>query len=607
MLASAVLLGLLLAGSPVWAKSYDHPLIEQTFRLLPTGDAEVQETRTFRFDGSFSFATITRSTRGQYGTYGLEYDGVWDVDTSRPLRFQVERSGTDVTLRWFYSAQDQTKRFLIRYRILGAVQRYPDVAQFYWQAVEGDHAPVDRVRITLVPPRPSIDTFKVFIHSRADPGTLSIAGDGSRAVIEQSGIPETSFVEVRAFLDSTIFGQAPLRSGETAVTLLADERRQLDRELRLQRLLYLGFAVAALLILGLIAGYIWTYLRYGKEPQVPYDTPYERDPPRPLPPAVVPAIMTQGRVVNRELPKGFAATLLEAARLGYLEIEERQDEGGTDLVYRLTDKGMALLSGAQSGKPGERTLETFEVAVLETLFRKGDGGRAVSSDQVEEWGRRIVGSKSNFLCFIEVWGPQLRGWFERQYFKIDDPASERAKVVFIGVTIAVLVIAVFAGFGVSMLAAVPVGAILIGLSVKGLSRRTPQAALEVKRWEAFRRFMTDFSAMKEAGPTLLHLWEHYLVYATALGVAERLLENLKLVATDLGQPVSRPGWFRPVSTDGRGMTAFSFDSFSSLGRSFSNLQSLARAASSSGGRGGGFSGRSGGGGGGGGGGRSRAG
>jgi len=616
LLMATILLGLLLVCGPAWAKSYDHPLIEQTFRLLPNGDADVQEIRTFRFDGSFSFATITRSTQGQYGSYGLEYAGVSDAATNQPLRFQVERSGNDVTLRWFYTAENETKRFLIRYRITSAVQRYQDVAQFYWQAVEGDHAPIDQVHVTLIPPQPSLSTFKIFVHSRARPGTLTIADDGSRATVEQENIPETSFVEVRAFLDPAIFSRAPLRSGQTYESLLKDEQTQLGGELRLQRFLTYGFVLAGLLLAGLIVGFVWTYRRYGREWQVRYDAPYEREPPRALPPAVLPAIMTQGRVQNSELSKGFAATLLEAARLGYLEIEEHQDEGllgtgllrDTDLVYRLTDKGTALLNGGATAPPlGERVLEPFELAVLDVVFKKAGTGPTVSSDKIEEWGRRIVGSKSNYLRFIETWGPQLRGWFERKFFKIDDPASERAKVVFIVVTVVVLGLVFLVGFGISMIAAIPVGIALIGMSLKGLSRRTPDATLEVKRWEAFRRFMTDFSAMKEAGPQLLNLWEHYLVYATALGVAERLLENLKLVATQLGRPPSQPRWFRPSAMNARGMSAFSLDSLDNLGRSFSNLQSLARAASRTGGSGGGFGGGSGGGGGGGGGGSSRAG
>jgi uncharacterized membrane protein len=114
--------------------------------------------------------------------------------------------------------------------------------------------------------------------------------------------------------------------------------------------------------------------------------------------------------------------------------------------------------------------------------------------------------------------------------------------------------------------------------------------------------MTDFSAMKDAGPQLLHLWEHYLVYATALGVADRLLRNLKLIATELHQSMPAARWYRPSGS--AGLSGMSITSLESLTRSFENFQNLSRALSSSSSTGGGFSG---GGGGGGGGGRSRAG
>jgi uncharacterized membrane protein len=597
-----------LATAPIaTAKSYDHPLIEQTFRLLPDGDAAVEEVRAFDFQGSFSWAEITRRTRGQYGRYGLDYEGVWDADTRQPLRYDVSRSGDDVTLKWYYAAQDQTKRFLLRYRIRRAVQRYSDVAQFYWQAVEGDHAPIGRVRITIEPPHPSPKLFKVFIHSRAAPGDLSFAEDFSRARVAQDNIPETSFVELRVLLDPALFPGAAVQSGQTHEGLLKDERGNSRKLWLLRNLIPIGFALAGLLLVGLILGFLWTYVRYGREPDVEYTAIYEREPPRKLPPAVLPAIMTQSKVQNRELPRAFAATLLEAARFGYLEIEETQDRGvlgtglfkDTDLVYRLTDKGQALLSGGTVERgPDERPLLSFEVAVLEAVFRKAGAGGAVTSDQIEAWGKKIVGSKSNFLRFIEGWGPALRSWFEASYFKLDDQRSERAKAVFIGITVGALVLIFFVGLGLSLFIAGPVGAVLIGLAVKGLSRRTPEAALEVKRWEAFRRFMTDFSAMKDAGPRLLGLWEYYLVYATALGVAERLLENLKLVAAELNQTISTPRWFHSPST-GRGLPT-SISSFESLTRSFQNFQNLSRALSTSSSSGGGFSGGGGGGGGGGG-------
>lgn len=613
--AALGLLVLLLACGTAWAKSYDHPRIEQTFRLLPNGDALVDDLRTFRFDGSFSWAELRLRTTGQYGRYDVEYLGAWDADTNQPLRIERSRDGEDRVLRWYYQAQDTTRRFLLRYRITGAIQRYGDVAQFYWKAIEDDHAPIRQIHVTVVPPRPSASLFKVFIHSRAAPGDLQFAGDFSRAVITQSAIPETSFVEVRTFLDPALFIEAPIRTGQDMASLLADERRHGRPAFHVDRLVWIGMLVSGALILVLILGYMWTYFRYGKEWHVLYDAPYEHDAPRPLPPAVVPAILTQTRAQPSELPKAFSATLLEAARLGYLEITETQDQGvlgtgmfkDTDLVFRLTDKGRALLAGKQPElKPNERTLEPFEAAVLETVFRRAGQADTVTSDQIEVWGKKMVGNKSNFLRFVETWGPQLRGWFEQKFFKLDDPRSEQARIVFIAATIGVLIIMFFAGFGISMIVGGPVGVVLIILAWKSLARRTPDAALEVKRWDAFRRFMTDFSAMEEAGPNLLPLWERYLVYATALGVAEHLLRNLKLVAEKLGQTIPSASWYQTRGMPGQGM-GMSIASLESLSHSFQNFQNLSRALSSSTGTGGGFSGSGGGGGGGGGGGSSRAG
>lgn len=239
-----------------WAKSYDHPTIEVSFRLLRDGDAEVEEVRTFRFQGSFTWAEIRRSTTGQYGTYAIRYRGVWDADSGQAMQFQQTRDGSEEVLRWSYQAEDTTMRFRIRYRIAGAVQRYADVAQFYWQAIEGDHAPIDRVRVIVHPPDASPSLFKVFVHSKASPGELRIAPDYRSAEITQSDIPETSFVEVRVLLDPALFPRAPVRQGESHESLLADERRQSEAERRLMLVFLAGLAAAAVLVVSLVAAYV---------------------------------------------------------------------------------------------------------------------------------------------------------------------------------------------------------------------------------------------------------------------------------------------------------------------------------------------------------------
>ncbi|MEP0765185.1 MAG: DUF2207 domain-containing protein [Fimbriimonadia bacterium] len=594
------------------AKSYDHPLIEQTFRLLPNGDAEVTDIRTYRFSGSFSWADLRLKTTGQYGSYGIEYLGVKDADTGAELPSEQFSAGGEQVLKWSYKAEDEVKRFELRYRITGAVQRYPDAAHFYWKAIEDKHAPIETVRIRIVPPKPSPTLFKVFVHSLAAPGRLTFADDFSQADVEQSDIPEASFVELRVLLDPAIFVNAEVSSGQTYESLLEDERRNFEQvskdyaAMRLKERLDKGlWVLAGLLFVAQMGALAWAYREHGREPRIAYDAVYEREPPREIPPAVVPAILPQVGYDKSAMGNAFAATLLEAARLGYLEIREVEDSGflglglfkGTDLVYSLTDKGRALLAGRPVDlKRKERPLQPFEVDVLRVAFVEAGSGDAVTSDMIEKWGKEMVGQKSRFLIFIESWGPELRMWFENNFFQLDDQVSARWKTLLSVTSVLVAVPLLFTTPPFGWFAGAGAVLLCVIIAQASIGRRTPEAALEYRRWQAFKRMMTDFTALKSAGPEYLPLWELYLVYATALGVADKLLDNLKMVAKEYHQDLPAAVWFHSRSGVPGSMNLASLNKLSS---SMSNFNSMAKALSSSTSSGGGFSGGGGGGGGGG--------
>jgi uncharacterized membrane protein len=603
-----VLVSMVLGGgfNTVGAKSYYHPIIEQTYRLNPDGSADVEEIRTFRFDGSFSWAFLLRETRGEYGRYRVEYEGVWDADTDEELRSEVSSSGIGEMIKWYYSAENTTKRFLIRYRIIGAVQRYRDAAQFYWKAIEDEHAPVDLIAITVFPPEPSPNLFKVFVHSAAKPGEIKFSQDFRRASVRQNGISEDRFVELRVLLDPVIFPAERIESGQSYESLLEDERAIVSASNRRAMQHTVAIVVSVIVLALFIAALIWVYIRYGREPRVEYNAIYEREPPRDMPPAVVPAILTQGSVNRMEMPKAFAATILECARLGYLEIHEGEEKGfifkKRDFIYKITPKGEALLARrpVERGR-NERPLEDYEVDVLRTVIEEaGDGSQATGED-IEKWGKKTRGGKTNFLRFVEPFGKELRTWFEHTHFELDDPRSKKAQILFIisAVLLATLFVLVFFLTGKNWVYIVTGGLMLLSLPFAvSLARWTKEGALEEKRWEAYKKFISDFSAMKDAGPGLLQIWEQHLVYATALGVADKLLENLDLVAKEYNAGVPAAVWYHAYgagSGRGPGGTA----SLQSLGASFANLANLSSALSTSTSSGGGFSGGGGGGGGGG--------
>ncbi|HUV35813.1 MAG TPA: DUF2207 domain-containing protein [Patescibacteria group bacterium] len=569
--------------------------------------------RTFRFKGTFSFAFIEWELSGDYGRYTIEYWGVWDADSGEKLRSEVTSDPGSVRLTWYYTASHETRRFAIRYRIGNAVQRFGEVAQFYWKGIEERHASLGQVRIRIIPPTPSPRLFKVFVHGDAPPGILDIAGDFGEATVDQSSIPRRSFVELRVLLDPALFPLATVRTDQTYETILANEKRIAERTLRTARRKRAVVTGAIVIVMILIGTYAWLFARFGREPHISYDHSYEREPPRDLPPSVLPAIMTQSAAQISEMPKAFAATLLECARLGYLSIHETEGDGllgtgfmkKTGFTYRATQKGEALLLDKPVVRAaGERELTAFEIDVFKVVFNGAGAGTTATSGQIEEWGKKMKGRKSAFLLFAEPRAKLLRERFEKEYFPLDDRGSEKVKGWFRASSIAVgvcLMVLFFTALRTPVVIGLGAFVILFGaLASVPLARRTPQAALEHERWQAFKKFMTDFSAMKEAGPSLLPLWERYLVYATALGVAEKLLSNLKLVARESNMVVPVVVWYHPLSTSGSGTAHdLGFASLESLSASFSNIQSLSSALSTSTGSGGGFSGGGGGGGGGG--------
>jgi uncharacterized membrane protein len=123
----------------------------------------------------------------------------------------------------------------------------------------------------------------------------------------------------------------------------------------------------------------------------------------------------------------------------------------------------------------------------------------------------------------------------------------------------------------------------------------------VARWASFRRFLKKFSSLPDAPAMAVIIWEKYLVYATALGVAHTVVKQVKAIipAEELpspwmGAPRGYAGywWANSISTQAPVAAAVSASSSSGSGGSWS----------SGGGGGGGFSGGGGFGGGGGGGG-----
>ena len=60
-----------------------------------------------------------------------------------------------------------------------------------------------------------------------------------------------------------------------------------------------------------------------------------------------------------------------------------------------------------------------------------------------------------------------------------------------------------------------------------ISVLTKEGAIEKEQWNGLKRFMEDFSLLNEREIPELALWEEYLVYANAFGIAEKVIKQMK--------------------------------------------------------------------------------
>ena len=109
---------------------------------------------------------------------------------------------------------------------------------------------------------------------------------------------------------------------------------------------------------------------------------------------------------------------------------------------------------------------------------------------------------------------------------------------------------------------------------------------EGEKWKALKNFMKDFSMMDRKEIPEIAIWEKYLVYATAFGMAEQVIKQLKVVYPEIENNANfNTGIYMGIMMNSN----FS----SSMSHSISSAMSSAYSSGSGGG--GGFSGGGGGG------------
>ncbi|KAF0208404.1 MAG: hypothetical protein FD171_887 [Actinobacteria bacterium] len=537
-------LALALVASPALAadQSYTIPSVKITAEVRPNGDLAVREERTFDFSGSFTFVyweLDKAPTNPAYAFGPIEITGMsdpggaytqQDSEDRIPGRYRVVDQGDTIRIDAYHDSTDVERTFILEYTVRGAAKAWDDTGELYWKFIgdRWDHGVGDvQIDVTFPGSVPE-DFLQVWAHG---PLTGLVEKSSNHMLLSVSDLPAATFVETRALFPREALPDAVPTPGARRQSVLDQEAQLADAansERRSARAKVWGALVVGILgpilALGLA---IVLFLRYGKERDSSYPGGYFRELPSDLPPAVVGALWRFGTIGDPET----VATLMDLANRSVITVKP-------------TTVSTPGLFGTKDEPTYELTLDTskwdslhaIEQELLSFLFTTIAGGTTLTlvglkaaaklrpqefSSGMTDW-KNAVSAEADKRGFFETTGGSLKWFF----------IVGAMGIAFLGI-----MASSFAESGWPLLSAFPC-AIAIGVIAFQMPRRTAEANELYAKYRGLRDYLRDFSRLDEAPPTHIVLWEHFLVMAVVFGIAEKVIEAMRV---KIPQVMNDPG------------------------------------------------------------------
>jgi uncharacterized membrane protein len=575
-----------LVGLLVEERSFSVDAIEVEAWVLSDGSMLVHEQVTYSFRGADSQPFTVASRDFEPGGFAWRIAWIAAFEDGEPLRTVW---WTPQLFEWDIApAHSGTRTFQLAYRVEGAVQVWTDTAELYWNWIGTTSPEVGSWAATVWLPRVQADgEVRAWAHGPLD-GQITVRPDQILSTVDE--VPAGQHVDNRILMPTEWFDVGPIPL-ERLDQILAEEQRwaedanrqRADAERRESRRRTAATALAVAMgpVIAVAAlAFWWVWRRWGKDPARPDDIgEYWREVPDD-PPAVGAALLGWRRVNG----DAFAGTVMDLARRGHLRIEEVA-------VPRRFRKDRTTYRFVRTEPRVADPLRPFERRLVRWLFP----GTTTTSTH-DELLERARDDPSSSQRFWNGFRDDVRKDLDARHYLV---RATGVAFVLHGAIVVVLAATAIAAMVTGAVAAGVVGLVAaVVLTPLGILHRarTPEGTRRDTKWRGLRRYLRDFSRLEEAPVGHLALWDHYLVAATALGVADELLDGLRTRFPELTEsPDGLAVWYRPAagSTSRMGLADF--------GRSFgaSSVSALTPSSSGSGG-GGGFSSGGGGGGGGGG-------
>lgn len=613
------------------AREYSVRQVDMDASVERDGTLDVRDSRTYEFDGSFNgiywdvpkgvyegndvntrITSVEVSSGGKQTTFK-------EVTSGEAGTYQVSDKGTYWHLKMYWPIEDADARFTVSYEAPNLALRWADTSELYWKFVPKDDSSDDEwknVTATVHLPVPkgepvhAGENVKAWGHGPLD---ATVRFDGNDVVFQAPGVGSSEFLEGRILFPGSWLVDSKAKAEKRLDDVLAEEQKWADAaNAERTKARIVAYGSVAVMGIAAVGTFVLTIIRkraYKASHKPQFDDRYFRDIPSEDHPAVLGALYRGHDGEPDE--DDFTASVMRLTDEGFakLELVKFQKNGlfgkkKEKETYRLMETGRV-----ESGMRGDAVAagrDRVDRATLKFLFQTVAGHHAKQDDLMGPNGEAYVlmsyfedvarNHPKAYKNGYDNWRSAVASTCEARKFFVDEGKTAKTSSIVLGVIDIVIAIGLGAlglVLGMSPALLIPLVILLMGSAgfclysaskMRGLSREAIELTAKLK---ALRRWFKDFTRLEEAIPQDVVLWNKLLVMATALGVAEEVISQLKVsMPALLEDPYFYSyGWYGYRS---RGIPAPARSMSQNVGQAHTiSTARLADTASSSGGGGGG--------------------
>ncbi len=605
ILLFALLAFTVLFSNPVNASSGSLYLDKLDFEATINSDGSMDVVETWEID--------IRYTNTLYKTFELDEEKFSEITNVKVVETTdgIKREFTQINQEMYHVTQDcyyglinsngdfeiawgvgldnsyDTRTYEISYTVTDAIGKYNDYAELYWQFIGADfEIDADEVTGTIILPdyANSTEDIKVWGHTQDLNGEIYVTAlDKIKFRIQN--FSAGNYVEVRSLFPTEMITTANRTYNEDRYDEVLTEETKWANQANLRRVweeiedevigVFFLFVVLALCII-----FIKKAVKYGRKlsesrKYVPeQNLEYFRDlPEKDVTPGEALYILEEPyNTFYSKFGKIFSATLLDLKLKGYIDLRVEKNRRKEKIYIQLV-------------KETNDGLKEDEISILEFIKKAIKGKEEIELKELEKY------IKSNSIA-VEGLINRYKKLLQKQLSEegILDKEQEKEYLTYKNIIVSyylfAFIILFISPITFPLAIVLLIDGILCSKANKKINVLTQKGVNEKEKWKGLKKYMEDFSLLNEKEVPAIEIWERYLVYATAFGIADKVLKQLKTIYPNIDE-------FDGVNTSS--YMYFMYHSNFSSSFSHSINSSISSAHSSASGGGGGFSGGGGGG------------